>query len=242
MRPLDRPRPRVARPLGRPAQAVAAARRPASGCCATTAGATAARRRTAGRSASTSRSPTSSRCSTADRRSCSATATAATSRSALADRHPELVRAVGVYETPLPWLDWWPTTTAGGAGGGQRRRPGGRRRAVHAPDGRRREVGAPAGADAGGAAGRGRDDGGRARRPAAGARRGTRRGSTCRPWRCAGPTAPSTTSVRRRTSGEVLADCPVVTIEGARHFGPNTHPDAVAAVVTELVSRAASRR
>ena len=27
---------------------------------------------------------------------------------ALADRHPALVRAVGVYETPLPWLDWWP--------------------------------------------------------------------------------------------------------------------------------------
>jgi pimeloyl-ACP methyl ester carboxylesterase len=41
---------------------------------------------------------------------------------------------------------------------------------------------------------------------------------------------------------DVLADCPVVTIEGARHFGPNTHPDAVAAVLVELVSRAATRR
>ena len=40
----------------------------------------------------------------------------------------------------------------------------------------------------------------------------------------------------------VLADCPVVTIEGARHFGPNTHPDAVAAVLIELVSRAANPR
>jgi len=39
----------------------------------------------------------------------------------------------------------------------------------------------------------------------------------------------------------VLADCPVVTIEGARHFGPNTHPDAVAAVITDLFNRAASR-
>ena len=48
----------------------------------------------------------------------------------------------------------------------------------------------------------------------------------------------------RRASDElhaVLADCPVVTIEGARHFGPNTHPDAVAAVLTDLVSRAATR-
>ena len=32
---------------------------------------------------------------------------------ALAERHPELVQAVGVYETPLSWLDWWPGTTAG---------------------------------------------------------------------------------------------------------------------------------
>ncbi len=32
---------------------------------------------------------------------------------ALADRHPELVQAVGVYEAPLSWLDWWPGTTAG---------------------------------------------------------------------------------------------------------------------------------
>ena len=32
---------------------------------------------------------------------------------ALADRHPDLVRAVGVYETPLPWVDWWPDSTAG---------------------------------------------------------------------------------------------------------------------------------
>ena len=34
---------------------------------------------------------------------------------AAADRHPDLVRAVGVYETPLSWLDWWPGTTAGSA-------------------------------------------------------------------------------------------------------------------------------
>ena len=30
-----------------------------------------------------------------------------------AARRPEAVSAVGVYETPLPWLDWWPQSTAG---------------------------------------------------------------------------------------------------------------------------------
>lgn len=30
-----------------------------------------------------------------------------------AERRPDLVEAVGVYEPPMPWLDWWPDTTAG---------------------------------------------------------------------------------------------------------------------------------
>jgi pimeloyl-ACP methyl ester carboxylesterase len=33
---------------------------------------------------------------------------------ALADRHPELVAAVAVYETPLSWLEWWPGNSPGG--------------------------------------------------------------------------------------------------------------------------------
>ena len=37
--------------------------------------------------------------------------------------------------------------------------------------------------------------------------------------------------------GDHLADVEVVVIDGARHFGPNTHPDAVAAVVTDLAGR-----
>ena len=32
---------------------------------------------------------------------------------AVAQRRPDLVRAVGVYETPLSWLDWWPGNSAG---------------------------------------------------------------------------------------------------------------------------------
>jgi len=34
---------------------------------------------------------------------------------ALATRHPELVLAVSMYETPLSWEPWWPGTTAGAA-------------------------------------------------------------------------------------------------------------------------------
>lgn len=33
---------------------------------------------------------------------------------ALADRSPQLVAGVVVYETPLSWFPWWPGTTAGG--------------------------------------------------------------------------------------------------------------------------------
>jgi pimeloyl-ACP methyl ester carboxylesterase len=32
---------------------------------------------------------------------------------AAADRHPDLVAGVAVYETPLSWEQWWPGTTAG---------------------------------------------------------------------------------------------------------------------------------
>lgn len=32
---------------------------------------------------------------------------------AAADRHPQLVAGVAVYETPLSWEPWWPGTTAG---------------------------------------------------------------------------------------------------------------------------------
>jgi len=32
---------------------------------------------------------------------------------AAAARRPELIGAAGVYESPMPWLDWWPSSTAG---------------------------------------------------------------------------------------------------------------------------------
>jgi pimeloyl-ACP methyl ester carboxylesterase len=32
---------------------------------------------------------------------------------AAAQRRPDLVQSAGVYESPMPWLDWWPSSTAG---------------------------------------------------------------------------------------------------------------------------------
>jgi pimeloyl-ACP methyl ester carboxylesterase len=31
-----------------------------------------------------------------------------------AQRRPDLIRAVGAYESPMPWMEWWPTVSAGG--------------------------------------------------------------------------------------------------------------------------------
>ena len=44
---------------------------------------------------------------------------------------------------------------------------------------------------------------------------------------------------RRSTAhlAAALPDCAVVEVHGARHFGPDTHPDAVADVIAELVAR-----
>ncbi|MEY2460659.1 MAG: hypothetical protein QOG30_2489 [Acidimicrobiaceae bacterium] len=33
---------------------------------------------------------------------------------AAAQRRPDLVRAVGAFESPMPWLEWWPKVSAGG--------------------------------------------------------------------------------------------------------------------------------
>ena len=33
---------------------------------------------------------------------------------AAAQRRPDLIRAVGAYEAPMPWVEWWPKRSAGG--------------------------------------------------------------------------------------------------------------------------------
>lgn len=43
----------------------------------------------------------------------------------LADRRPDLIARAAIYETPLSWLDWWPSTGAGGAAAEARNGSGG---------------------------------------------------------------------------------------------------------------------
>ena len=50
-------------------------------------------------------------------------------------------------------------------------------------------------------------------------------------WPSTARSAPPHHGLSTAYLGDVLADVKVVEIDGARHFGPNTHPDAVAARV-----------
>jgi pimeloyl-ACP methyl ester carboxylesterase len=156
---------------------------------------------------------------------------------AVADRHPELVRAVGVYEVPLPWLDWWPAS----ATGSQARQDGGTP-ADAAERFVRRLIG----------------DERWSRLPPRTREARRREGPVMvaelddlgahPPWRPERITAPAV--AMHGSAGQphharsaayvasVLDRCPLIVVDGARHFGPNTHPDAVAAAVRELVDRA----
>jgi pimeloyl-ACP methyl ester carboxylesterase len=159
---------------------------------------------------------------------------------ALAQRRPDLLQAVAVYETPLSWLPWWPATTAGSDAlatvDGAPLQP-----ADAAERFMRRLIG---------------DD--RWRRLPARTRRARRAEGAAMieelddlrqraPWDPAAIEVPvvamrgaqGAEHHRRSTAhlGAVLADCRVIDIEGARHFGPNTHPDAVAHAVHDLAIR-----
>ena len=61
---------------------------------------------------STTTSPTSWPWWATGPRSWWATPTAVTSRWARRSQSPQAIRAVGAYEPPLPWCDWWPRRTA----------------------------------------------------------------------------------------------------------------------------------
>jgi pimeloyl-ACP methyl ester carboxylesterase len=154
---------------------------------------------------------------------------------ALAERHPELVRSVAVYEVPLSWLPWWPGSTGrrGAAvqgtpedaaeqfmrrmvGDDQWERLSEATRAV-----RRSEGSAFVGeiADLGAAP----------------------------PWDAEHIDVPvvaiygSLAREHHRDGShylaELLSDREAIAIEGARHNGPYTHPDAVAEVIRELEAR-----
>lgn len=158
----------------------------------------------------------------------------------LAAANSELVQAVAVYETPLSWMDWWPTTTAGGD-------------ALTTDGGVALDSGAAAERFMRRLIGDARWERLPARTRAARRAEGEAMIVELDDLRQRAPWDPVAVTVpvvamrgadgadhhRRSTAhlGQVLPDCHVVDIVGARHFGPNTHPDAVAGVIAELVGR-----
>jgi pimeloyl-ACP methyl ester carboxylesterase len=152
---------------------------------------------------------------------------------ALADRHPHLVDAVAVYETPLSWLDWWPDNSAGGAAlsveesgdaaeafmrrlmgddGWERLSPS--KRAIRRVEGAAM-VGELAHL--------------REQEPWSAERIGQPVLAMC------GERAKRRHHRAATALGEMLPDCHTVQIHGAGHFGPYTHPDLVAAHLIEFM-------
>ena len=154
---------------------------------------------------------------------------------ALAERRPDLVRSVAVYESPMSWLPWWPGNT-GRRGAGGEGIP-----ADAAEQFMRRVVG---------------DDRWEALPEQV---RNARRAegvalveevsdlAAAAPWHPERIDVPvvamygSLTREHHRDGchylAEVLSDRPAIAIEGAGHNGPYTHPEAVAGVVRELEGR-----
>jgi pimeloyl-ACP methyl ester carboxylesterase len=159
---------------------------------------------------------------------------------ALADRYPDLVAAVVVYEPPLSWASWWPHDTAGADAVGWRadpeeaaerfmRRLVGDDRWERLPsttrDARRREGPAMVGEllDL------------RSGAPWNGDRIGVPVLAMCG--------SDGRAHHRRAVTelGDVLPDVDVVEVPGARHFGPNTHADEVASAIRSFVARRLAR-
>jgi pimeloyl-ACP methyl ester carboxylesterase len=158
---------------------------------------------------------------------------------ATAQRHPALVAGVVIYETPLSWLPWWPGSTAGAdarawdhdpAGAAERfmRRLIGDERWEHLPESTREAR--------------------RAEGPALlGELDDLSREEPWSPGRISAPVLAMRGELgpRHHEQGtRVIADwfgSPVVTIPGARHSGPNTHPDEVAVVIADFAASVFTR-
>lgn len=152
---------------------------------------------------------------------------------ALAERRPDLVGAVVVYEAPLSWLDWWPTDSAGAE-------------AMRAAD-------PAAAAEAfmrrlvGDAAWERLPESTRAGRRAEGAAMVAELVDLRRhpPWQPEHVTVPvlalhgEKAGPHHRAAteylGELLGDCRVETVPEAGHAGPHTHAATVGALVTAFV-------
>ena len=154
---------------------------------------------------------------------------------AFAVRRPDLVRGVVVYETPLSWLDWWPGTTAGGTALATQGDPADAgERFMRRLVGDERWERLPASTRA-------------ARRAEGVAMVGELTDlREHAPWHPDDVRVPVVAmhgehgAEHHRQAMAYLAstlkDCRVVQVDGARHFGPNTHPDVVAASVAALLA------
>jgi pimeloyl-ACP methyl ester carboxylesterase len=157
---------------------------------------------------------------------------------ATAERHPELVAGVIVYESPLPWLPWWPDSTAGADAAAWSSEPAqAAERFMRRLLGDERWERLPAATR----------DARRAEGPALVAELADLREHV--PWspdRIAAPVLAMRGEhgqEHHRLAMEAMYEwfgCEVVVVPGARHFGPNTHPDEVGAVVSEFAAAAFS--
>ena len=152
---------------------------------------------------------------------------------ALADRRPDLVSAVVVFETPLSWLDWWPGSTAGSSALATQGDPSdAAERFMRRLVGDERWSKLPPSSRA-------------ARRAEGPAMVGELTDLRQRPpWtaeRIQVPVlalhgehgAPHHRDAMHHLA-EILPSCAVEMIDDARHFGPNTHAEDVAAAITRL--------
>lgn len=152
----------------------------------------------------------------------------------VADRHPELVRAVAIYESPLSWTEWWPRDSAGGAAAVVADDPEAAAEAFMRRligDGRWERLPAST------------RDARRSEGPAMlGELADLRLGAPWQPERIVAPVLtmygehgrPHHRRAMEWVAGAV-PDGRVRMVPGAHHFGPNTHADAVAGLFSEFV-------
>lgn len=153
---------------------------------------------------------------------------------ALAERRPDLVLAVITYESPMSWLPWWPGMSAVLAAGEWASDPeAGAEAFLRRMIGDHRWERMPPSTKASR----------RSEGPALVGELGALRLSA--PWSADGIRQPVLAllgefaaehhRVGMRSLGDLLPNCRVATIPGARHFGPNTHPDHVATAVCDFL-------
>ena len=155
---------------------------------------------------------------------------------ATAERHPELVDGVVTYETPLSWRDWWPGESAGAnAVTWQHDPPEAAERFMRRLIGDERWERLPASTR-------------RSRRAEGPAMVGELIDLRRRPaWDAARVRVPVLAihgefgaDHHRRAAEAIAAELPdaaLAVLPGGKHPGPNTHPDAVAAMVRDFVEQ-----